>query len=30
VEEQRVNVIIDLISPAQQWQTLGDGYRVET
>ncbi len=30
VEEQRVNVIIDLISPAQQWQALGDGYRVET
>lgn len=30
VEEQRVNVIIDLTSPPQQWQTLGDGYRVET
>lgn len=30
VEEQRVNVIIDLTSPAQQWQALGDGYRVET
>lgn len=30
VEEQRVNVIIDLISPPQQWQALGDGYRVET
>ncbi|MDP2025770.1 efflux RND transporter periplasmic adaptor subunit [Sulfuriferula sp.] len=30
VEEQRVNVIVDLISPAQQWQTLGNGYRVET
>lgn len=30
VEEQRVNVIIDLTSPPQLWQALGDGYRVET
>lgn len=28
--EQRVNVIIDLTSPPQLWQALGDGYRVET
>ncbi len=28
VEEQRVNVIIDLTSPRQQWQALGDGFRV--
>jgi HlyD family secretion protein len=30
VEEQRVNVLIDLVSPREQWKTLGDGYRVET
>lgn len=30
VEEQRVNVVIDLVSPPEQWKTLGDGYRVET
>jgi HlyD family secretion protein len=30
VEEQRVNVIIDLLSPHETWQQLGDGYRVET
>ncbi len=29
VEEQRVMVISDFTSPAQQWQRLGDGYRVE-
>lgn len=28
VEEQRVNVLIDLSSPAAQWAALGDGYRV--
>ena len=28
VEEQRVKVLIDLHSPQQQWQALGDGYRV--
>lgn len=28
VEEQRVNVLIDLTSPAAQWAALGDGYRV--
>jgi HlyD family secretion protein len=29
VEEQRVNVLIDLTSPAERWRGLGDGYRVE-
>ena len=29
VEEQRVHVIADLVSPYEQWQKLGDGYRVE-
>lgn len=29
VEEQRVNVIIDLVSPSTQWQTLGDNYRID-
>jgi len=29
VEEQRVNIISDFTSPAEQWQRLGDGYRVE-
>ena len=28
VEEQRVNVLIDIVSPAEQWRALGDGYRV--
>ena len=28
VEEQRVRVLIDLQSPPEQWQSLGDGYRV--
>jgi HlyD family secretion protein len=30
VEEQRVNVVIDLVSPMASWSALGDGYRVET
>ncbi|MDH4226821.1 MAG: efflux RND transporter periplasmic adaptor subunit [Deltaproteobacteria bacterium] len=30
VEEQRVNIISDITSPAETWQSLGDGYRVET
>lgn len=30
IEEQRVNVIIDLASPHEQWGSLGHGYRVET
>ncbi len=29
VEEQRVLVISDFTSPAEQWQRVGDGYRVE-
>jgi HlyD family secretion protein len=29
VEEQRVNIIIDLVSPASERPSLGDGYRVE-
>ena len=29
VEEQRVLVISDFVSPAEQWERLGDGYRVE-
>ena len=28
VEEQRVNVLIDLTSPREQWRALGDGFRV--
>ena len=28
VEEQRVEVVIDLVSPREQWAGLGDGYRV--
>jgi HlyD family secretion protein len=29
VEEQRTNVVIDLISPPAVWPTLGDGFRVD-
>jgi HlyD family secretion protein len=29
VEEQRVNVIVDLVDPLQQREALGDGFRVE-
>lgn len=29
VEEQRVKVIADMLSPPAQWNTLGDGYRVD-
>jgi HlyD family secretion protein len=29
VEEQRVRVVVDFTSPREQWQRLGDGYRVE-
>ena len=29
VEEQRVWVIVDIISPRETWTSLGDGYRVE-
>lgn len=30
VEEQRVLIISDITSPPDEWQTLGDGYRVES
>ena len=29
VEEQRVNILIDITSPFEEWRSLGDGYRVE-
>jgi HlyD family secretion protein len=29
VEEQRTNVIIDLVSPQSEWSALGDSYRVD-
>ena len=29
VEEQRVRVILDLVSPREEWMALGDAYRVE-
>ena len=29
VEEQRVNVIADLVDPPEKWRSLGDGFRVE-
>ena len=29
VEEQRVRVVADLVSPQTEWKQLGDGYRVE-
>lgn len=29
VEEQRVNVVIDIESPREEWEALGDGFRVE-
>lgn len=29
VEEQRVWVVVDIVSGNEQWQSLGDGYRVE-
>lgn len=29
VEEQRVNVLIDIVAPHEEWAALGDGYRVE-
>jgi hypothetical protein len=30
VEEQRVNVLVDVTSPAEKWRGLGDAYRVDT
>jgi HlyD family secretion protein len=29
VEEQRVRVIVDILSPPESWEDLGDGYRVD-
>ncbi len=29
VEEQRVNVVADFVSPIEQWRNLGDNFRVE-
>jgi len=29
VEEQRVNIVIDIVSPFTQWHTLGDNYRID-
>lgn len=29
IEEQRVNVILDLVDPHERWRRLGHGYRVE-
>lgn len=29
VEEQRVNVVIDLVAPRERYRALGDGYRIE-
>lgn len=29
VEEQRARVIVELVSPPEEWASLGDGYRVE-
>ncbi len=30
IEEQRVNVMIDLTSPIEDWRSLGHGYRLDT
>lgn len=30
IEEQRVNVIVDIDTPHEQWRNLGHGFRVET
>jgi HlyD family secretion protein len=29
VEEQRVNVLVDILSPSEQWARLGDAYQVD-
>lgn len=29
VEEQRVNVVLDILSPPKEWGTLGDGYKAD-
>lgn len=30
VEEQRVNVLVDVVSPLNEWEGLGDGFQVDT
>jgi len=30
IEEQRVNVILDIVDPVEKWTALGHGYRVES
>ena len=29
IEEQRVNVVLDIVSPHEDWQTLGHGYQMD-
>lgn len=29
VEEQRVNVVLDILTPPEQWRALGDGYKTD-
>lgn len=29
VEEQRVNVVLDILSPPEQWNSLGDGFKAD-
>lgn len=29
VQEQRVNAVVDILSPPEQWQALGDGFKVD-
>jgi HlyD family secretion protein len=29
VEEQRVNVVLDILTPREQWSALGDGYKTD-
>ncbi len=29
VEEQRVNVVLDILAPREQWNALGDGYKAD-
>ncbi len=29
VEEQRVNVLVDIVSPHENWKSLGEGYRLD-
>lgn len=29
IEEQRVNVVLDIVSPREEWEALGHGYQVD-